>query len=154
MRFSFVLQLLILGAAGNVSIATAQTAGTFTAAGNMTTPRMGHTATLLNNGKVLIAGGYQNVPGGQHCEGALHGPMGDLECVTALTSAELYDPTNATFSPTTGNMGVSGLGHTATLLPSGKVLIHWGYSAELYDPSSGLFSNIDGIFPGGASATC
>jgi hypothetical protein len=46
-----------------------------------------------------------------------------------------------------------GLSHTATLLPSGKVLIHWGTSAEIYDPSSGSFTNIDGIFPGGALAT-
>jgi hypothetical protein len=130
----------------------AQSTGTFTATGSMTTPRMGHTATLLYNGEVLIAGGFQNIPGGQHCEGSLHGPFGFLDCVTALNSAELYDPTTGTFSPT-GNMSGSGLGHTATLLPSGKVLIHWGYSAELYDPSSGLFVNIDGVFTGSALPT-
>ena len=130
----------------------AQSPGTFTAAGSMTTPRMGHTATLLNNGKVLIAGGFQNVPGGQHCDGSLHGPFGFLDCVTALNSAELYDPTTGTFGPT-GNMSRSGLAHTATLLPSGKVLIHWGDSAELYDPSSGVFVSIDGVFPGGSLAT-
>ena len=50
-------------------------------------------------------------------------------------------------------MSGSGLGHTATLLPSGKVLIHWGTSAELYDPSNGLFTVIQGVFPGGALAT-
>jgi len=132
--------------------AAAQSPGTFALTGNMTTPRMGHTATLLNNGKVLIAGGYQNVPGGRNCEGSLHGPIGDLECVTALSSAELYDPATGTFSPT-GSMSRSGLGHTATLLPSGKVLIHWGTSAELYDPSSGVFVVINGVFPGGALAT-
>ena len=50
-------------------------------------------------------------------------------------------------------MSGSGLGHTATLLPSGKVLIHWGYSAELYDPSSGLFVAIEGVFTGSSLAT-
>ena len=142
----------VLGASSLAPRAAAQPPGSFALTGSMTTPRMGHTATLLNNGKVLIAGGYQNVPGGQNCEGSLHSPMGDLECVTALTSAELYDPATGTFSPT-GNMSRSGLGHTATLLPSGKVLIHWGTSAELYDPSSGMFVAIDGVFPGGALAT-
>jgi hypothetical protein len=148
----FVLPLFFLGLAGHDAIALAQSAGTFTTTGSMTTPRMGHTATLLNNGRVLIAGGYQNVPGGQHCEGSLHVFFGFLDCVTALNSAELYDPTTGTFSPT-GNMSGSGLGHTATLLPSGKVLIHWGTSAELYDPSNGLFTVIQGVFPGGALAT-
>jgi hypothetical protein len=130
----------------------AQSPGTFTATASMTTPRMGHTATLLYTAKVLIAGGFQNVPGGQNCEGSLYGPFGFLDCVTALSSAELYDPATGTFSPT-AKMSGSGLGHTATLLPSGKVLIHWGYSAELYDPSSGVFTSIDGIFPGGSLTT-
>src|SRR5579863_10500390 len=115
MKTKVVFLLIALGADHTKMMA--QSPGTFTATGSMTTPRMGHTATLLDNGKVLIAGGYQNVPGGQHCEGALHGPLGDLDCVTALNSAELYDPTTGTFSPT-GSMSGSGLGHTATLLPS------------------------------------
>ena len=53
----FVLTLLFLGIAGHPSIVMAQSAGTFTATGTMTTARSGHTATLLLNGKVLIAGG-------------------------------------------------------------------------------------------------
>ena len=153
MRFSVVLQLLVLGAAGNMSITKAQSAGTFTATGDMTNARMGHTATLLHNGKVLIAGGYQNVPGGEHCEGSLHFFFGYfLDCVSRVTSAELYDPTTGTFSPT-GNMTGAGLFHTATLLPDGNVFINWGSRAELYVPSSGTFTAISGMALGGITAT-
>src|SRR4030042_4613094 len=78
---------------------------------------------LLPNGKVLIAGGYND---------------DSLD----LSSAEVYDPSTGTFSPT-GSMQTAREGHTATLLPDGKVLVAGGYnvsSAELYDPSNGTFS--------------
>ena len=57
MKSRLVLLLLVLGAAGDVSIATAQSPATFTATGSMTTPRSGQTATLLPDGRVLIARG-------------------------------------------------------------------------------------------------
>ncbi|HET9180200.1 MAG TPA: kelch repeat-containing protein [Terriglobia bacterium] len=113
------------------------TTGLFTATSNMGSPRFAHTATLLPNGKVLVTGG----------EGAsgLDGQM-DPTPPPALDSAEIYDPATGTFMPT-GKMSVARAGHTATLLPNGKVLIVGGGSndstalatAEIYDPATGAF---------------
>lgn len=101
--------------------------GTFTLTGSMSTTRTQHTATLLDNGKVLITGG--SAPG-------------------QLASAELYDPGTGTFT-TTGSMTIARYMNTATLLTNGKVLVVGGQacsspgcglaSAELYDPASGVF---------------
>jgi hypothetical protein len=114
------------------SIALAQS-GTFAATGNMSVPRQDHTATLLQNGKVLIAGGASGYNG------------------TVWATTELYDPATGIFTAT-GNMTTPRLNHTATLLPDGKVLIAGGqtntqyhppsalHSAELYDPSTGTFT--------------
>ena len=61
-QFFADLFLLFVAVFVCTSTAGAQTAGTFVATGNMTTPRTGHTATLLYDGTVLIAGGYSYVP--------------------------------------------------------------------------------------------
>src|SRR4051812_20744899 len=119
--------ILILVASGHVCIAQ----GIFTATGPTTVTRSGQTATLLADGKVLIAGGWI--------------PEGTGTTARAASSAELYDPSTGTFSRT-GDMTVSRQGHTATLLADGRVLIAGGgnlaplTSAELYEPATGRFT--------------
>jgi hypothetical protein len=104
----------------------------FKATGSMATARGSHTATLLNNGKVLVAGGTD-------------------ASGNALAKAELYDPTNGSFS-STGSMATGRAHFAATLLNSGKVLVTGGLdtagnplaTAEIYDPSTGTFSATPG----------
>ena len=131
MKTSLVLSLFLFGIGGHGAI-VAQSAGTFAATESMTTPRAGHTSTLLGNGKVLIAGGsqFQSFTGGE-----------------VLASAELYDPSTGTFS-LTGSMSAPRAFHAAALLPDGRVLIAGGDgdgTAELYDSSTGLFSPVGGM---------
>jgi hypothetical protein len=98
----------------------------------MTMARSEHTATLLPNGKVLILGGVTN---------AIFADSADAY----PPSAELYDPVAGTFAAT-GSMSRGRYGCTATLLPSGKVLILGGgeieayANAELYDPATAAFA--------------
>lgn len=105
--------------------------GTMKPVGNMINARFGHTATLLKDGRVLVAGGHEKT--------------GNI-----LDNAELYDPKTQQFSET-GAMATKRVGHTATLLPDGKVLITGGSteeffvgalaSAELFDPTTGTFTS-------------
>lgn len=95
----------------------------------MSVARDTHTATLMSDGTVLIAGGN-----------------------TDQTRAERYDPTSRTWLPS-GDMSVSRRYHAATLLPTGKVLVTGGLtlddrsnrliatnSVEIYDPASNSWS--------------
>src|ERR1035438_1437181 len=94
--------------------------------------RYGHTVTLLPNGKLLAAGGCST---------------NFIPSLNYLSTAELYDPANGTWT-VTGSQAAPRVFHTATLLPSGKVLIVGGNgssggllsSAELYDPASGTWT--------------
>lgn len=103
--------------------------GEFTAGPLLTTPRAGHTATLLPDGRVLVVGGYE------------------AEGLPPLASAELFDPATSLFVATGGLAEARG-GHTATPLPDGRVLIAGGFgtageplaSVEVYDPSAAVFA--------------
>jgi len=127
-------RVLVVG--GNSSEASADSAlasaevydpktGKFTVAA-MHSPRIEATATLLPDGRALVAGGSDGKQ--------------------ALTSAEVYDPTTNEFT-STGSMATARYFHTATPLPGGKVLVAGGRTAsgitataELYDPATGTFA--------------
>jgi hypothetical protein len=94
----------------------------------MASPRVSHTATLLRDGRVLIAGGWDN----------------DAQ----LRTVELYDPATGRFAPA-ASLSVARAGHTATLLRDGRVLLAGGggintgsslATAELFDPQAGRFA--------------
>jgi hypothetical protein len=111
--------------------AVPRSTGVWIATGTMGTPRRGHTAVRLLDGRVLVAGGY---PGNEP----------DL----AVTSAELYEPTSGTWSAT-GNMLRPHAGFRAILLRDGKVLVgdvddpasnRPIFGAEVYDPVSGTWT--------------
>jgi hypothetical protein len=108
--------------------------GTFAKTGNMAVGRTNHTASLLADGRVLVVGGSTNVG------------SGTMTTTATLTSAEIYDPGTGTWAPA-GNMASPRAGHTATVLPSGRVLITGGQNdqtaqatTELYDPQTNSFT--------------
>ncbi|MCB9252223.1 MAG: T9SS type A sorting domain-containing protein [Flavobacteriales bacterium] len=101
-------------------------AQTWSNTGSLTQARQNHTATLLNNNNVLVAGGFN---GG------------------ALANCNVYDAINGTWS-VTGSLSTPRYIHSATRLNDGRVLVAGGYSGvtylnscELYDPGSGTWSN-------------
>jgi hypothetical protein len=119
------IALVLLTALGFTAHAGAEI-GSLVAGSPMLEARSGHTATLLQDGRVLIAGGMRRNQ-------------------EFYKSAELYDPVTKQFQ-TTGEMNLARVGHAAVRLQSGKVLIVGGWighgctdSAELYDSSTGKF---------------
>ena len=104
---------------------------TFAPANPLNQDRSSHTATLLDDGHILITGGGHSI---------LEAP-----CTGApWNSAELYNPDSGIFTLMPENMQYARVGHTATKLANGKVLIIGGHIyasyAELYDPESATFS--------------
>jgi hypothetical protein len=96
----------------------------WSAASDMSAARTGHAATLLADGRVLVAGGTVDSGASSH-------------------SAELYDPTTNQWAPA-ARMRVPRARHTMTLLPSGEVLAVGGSGnwvvSEIYDPARGTWS--------------
>ena len=107
--------------------------GTWAVTGSMVTPRQQPAAVLLNDGRVLVIGG-----------------SGGNANLDPLSSTEIYNPATGQWA-TAGSMNLARVGHTATLLTNGKVLVTGGAAgtfaspqlhagAELYDPATGIWT--------------
>lgn len=128
-KMLMILLILSLLAVEPLTAAHALPSGTWSQTGNMILPRSKHTATLLPDGTVLVAGG-------------LTGSLGDI---VTTASAEIYHPDAGTWS-LTNSMSTPRSRFTATLLSNGKVLVAGGSntgfataSSELYDFQTGLW---------------
>jgi N-acetylneuraminic acid mutarotase len=121
---------------GTMGLASAEVydpvANTWSVVASMASVRANHTATLLQNGQVLVVGGATEVGG------------------YATASTELYDPVANTWS-SAGSLTSTLVLHTATLLPNGKVLVTGGNiyaiggvgplaTTEIYDPAANAWS--------------
>src|SRR5258708_6939312 len=178
---SMIVLATVLVLAMNTAVFAAS--GTWTFTGNLHSSRDGHTATLLHNGTVLVAGGelnngalassevYSQSTGTWSTVGSLNvarvnasavllangtalamgGCVANCQSSTTAT-AEIYNPTNRTWSPT-GNMLTGRANFGAVMLPGGKILAVGGCTtfningcanvtakAEIYDPSTGKWS--------------
>jgi hypothetical protein len=126
-------EVLVAGGSGGGLLTSAElynpTNGSWTLTQPLKTTHWQGAVALLTNGQVLLAGGVTNVSGGG-----------------ASTAAELFNPTNRTWS-LTGTMTQAREGFTLTLLANGRVLATGGLgtngvltSAEVFDPGTGLWT--------------
>lgn len=128
------------GDAEDYSIADAEiynpTTGTFAAVGNLDIAREYHTATLLSNGQVLIAGGEDE--------------CSTENCPVPMNEAEIYNPTTQTFT-VTGSMAIARQSHTATLLNNGSVLLVGGDTGTADTGTAESFNSATPMFIGAGS---
>ncbi len=123
----FAAVVLLQAVAGEGRVAPAR-ADSWTAVASLGTARFSHVATLLDDGRVLVAAGY----GGG---------------VGALDGAEIYDPIADTWTPT-GSLSVARYGATLTKLADGRVMVSGGFnggplaSVEIYDPTTATWSSV------------
>ena len=117
-------------------------AGTWSSANNLATPRYNHTATLLQSGQVLVAGGVN-----ESCCQELNPP------IAVVGTAEIFDPATGAWS-SAGNLSAVRWLHTAASLADGKVMLVGGFSdlgngpygytilasTDVYDPAAGIWS--------------
>jgi hypothetical protein len=176
---SFPITVMVQDSAGQNATPqnfTAQvTAHGFAMTGTMSTARVSHTATLLNDGTVLVVGG-QDGTGTPVANSEVYAPTGGTFAVSgtlgaaryahasvllgtekvlvaggddisgnAISSAELYDPAAKTFAPL-GSMGSARDSFTATLLGNGKVLLAGGGGANGVQATAELFDPSTGSF--------
>jgi len=119
--------------------------GAWIATGEMHYAHSWHTATLLANGTVLVAGGQINGLPGNNCPAQC--PPSQIDPSGAIAAAEIYDPSTGTWS-VTGSMTSPRFEHTATLLDDGRVLVvgaelapdYLVAATELYDPAMGTWT--------------
>jgi hypothetical protein len=151
--------------------------GAWTETGNLVTPRWGHTATTLSDGRVLVTGGWGSNNAPSDCEiydpstgawtstGNLLTPRvlhtatllaggkvlvagGDGSTSGMLSSCEIYDPSTGAWT-STGNLNTPRSQHTATLIAGGKVLVAGGANGcEVYDPTSGKWATTEDLATG------
>jgi N-acetylneuraminic acid mutarotase len=125
--------LICGGTSGGTSIMSCEmydpVTGTWTMTGDMVYRRSRHTATMLSDGRVLVASGWSTFLTG-----------GDQ----VITTAEIFNPTNGTWTLTTGELAYGRQDHTATLMMDGRVLVAGGDNGggslkhtEIFDPSTG-----------------